>query len=108
MANLGVCKTCKGMVSDEAMSCPHCGQPWPYVSATGTEDPRFSEARQLVKSGRKIEAIKLVRESTGLGLKEAKDLVEGTPKTIKEGVSKDDAKKISDKLTAAGAKVEVK
>lgn len=76
MAKLGVCKTCKGMVSDEATSCPHCGQPWPYVSAGGNDDPRFVEARQLNKDGRKIEAIKLVREITGLGLKEAKDLVE--------------------------------
>jgi large subunit ribosomal protein L7/L12 len=68
------------MVSDEAMSCPHCGQPWPYVSATGTEDPRFSEARQLAKNGRKIEAIKAVRDITGLGLKEAKDLVDSWDK----------------------------
>ena len=56
----------------------------------------------------KINAIKVVREITGLGLKEAKDLVEGAPKPVKEGVSKDEAEDIKKKLEAAGAKVEVK
>jgi large subunit ribosomal protein L7/L12 len=56
----------------------------------------------------KINVIKEIRVITGLGLKEAKDLVEGAPKTVKEGVNKDDAKKIKDQLTAAGATVEVK
>jgi large subunit ribosomal protein L7/L12 len=56
----------------------------------------------------KVNVIKEVRAITGLGLKEAKDLVESAPKPIKEGVSKDDAKKIKEQLEAAGAKVEVK
>jgi large subunit ribosomal protein L7/L12 len=56
----------------------------------------------------KINVIKEIRAITGLGLKEAKDLVEGAPKTVKEGVSKDDAKKMKDQLTAAGATVEIK
>ena len=56
----------------------------------------------------KINVIKEIRAITGLGLKEAKDLVEGAPKTVKEGVNKDDAKKIKDQLTAAGATVDVK
>lgn len=56
----------------------------------------------------KIGVIKAVREVTSLGLKEAKDLVEGAPKPIKEGVSKDDAASIKKKLEEAGAKVEVK
>ena len=56
----------------------------------------------------KINAIKVVREITGLGLKEAKDLVEGAPKPVKEGVGKDEAEDIKKKLEAAGAKVEVK
>src|SRR5688572_29053127 len=55
----------------------------------------------------KINAIKVVREITGLGLKEAKDLVEGAPKAIKEGIGKDEAEDIKKKLEAAGAKVEV-
>lgn len=58
--------------------------------------------------GNKIAVIKEVRGITGLGLKEAKDLVEGAPKPVKEGVSKDEADEISKKLEAAGAKVEIK
>jgi len=56
----------------------------------------------------KINVIKEVRTLTGLGLKEAKDLVDGAPKTVKEGVSKDDAAKMKKVLEAAGAKVDVK
>ncbi|MFO7180845.1 MAG: 50S ribosomal protein L7/L12 [Pseudomonadota bacterium] len=56
----------------------------------------------------KINAIKVVREITGLGLKEAKDLVEGAPKPVKEGIGKEEAEDIKKKLEAAGAKVEVK
>jgi len=58
--------------------------------------------------GNKINTIKVVREVTSLGLKEAKDLVEGAPKTIKEGVTKDEAAAIKKKFEDAGAKVEVK
>jgi large subunit ribosomal protein L7/L12 len=57
---------------------------------------------------KKIEVIKEVRAITGLGLKEAKDLVEGAPKAVKEAVSKDEAKKIKDALEKVGAKVELK
>lgn len=56
----------------------------------------------------KINVIKAVRELTGLGLKEAKDLVDGAPKTVKENVSKDDATAVANKLKEAGAEVEVK
>ena len=58
--------------------------------------------------GNKIAVIKVVREITGLGLKEAKDLVEGAPKTLKEGVSKAEADDMKKKLEEAGAKVELK
>ena len=57
---------------------------------------------------KKIEVIKEVRAITGLGLKEAKDLVEGAPKAVKEGVGKDEAEKLKKQLEAAGAKVELK
>src|SRR3989440_8589388 len=57
---------------------------------------------------KKIEVIKEVRALTGLGLKEAKDLVEGTPKPVKEGVTKDEADKVKAQLEKAGAKVELK
>ena len=56
----------------------------------------------------KLNVIKVVRELTGLGLKDAKDLVEAAPKTIKEAVSKEEADKIAEQLKAAGAEVEVK
>ena len=58
--------------------------------------------------GNKIAVIKEVRSITGLGLKEAKELVEGAPKPVKEGVSKDEAEEFSKKLEAAGAKAEIK
>jgi len=57
---------------------------------------------------KKIEVIKEVRAITGLGLKEAKDLVEGAPKPVKEGASKEDAEKLKEQLEKAGAKVELK
>jgi large subunit ribosomal protein L7/L12 len=63
----------------------------------------------LAEAGeKKIQVIKVVRELTGLGLKEAKDLVDGAPKPVKEGVSKADAETIKKKLEEQGAKVEVK
>jgi large subunit ribosomal protein L7/L12 len=58
--------------------------------------------------GQKIQVIKAVREITGLGLKEAKGLVDAAPKAVKEGVSKDEAEEIKTKLTTAGAEVELK
>ena len=63
----------------------------------------------LVAAGEnKVNAIKAVREATGLGLKEAKDLVDGAPKPVKEGISKADAEALKKKLEEAGAKVEIK
>jgi large subunit ribosomal protein L7/L12 len=63
----------------------------------------------LVAAGeKKIEVIKEVRAITGLGLKEAKDLVEGAPKPVKEGVNKEEADKLKAQLEKAGAKVELK
>ncbi len=64
----------------------------------------------ILKAGgqSKLAVVKLVKELTGLGLKEAKDLVDGAPKPIKEGVSKEDAENLKQQLTEAGAEVEVK
>lgn len=63
----------------------------------------------LKESGQnKIQVIKVVRELAGLGLKEAKDLVDGAPKTVKQGVSKDESEEMKKKLTDAGATVEIK
>ncbi|MBL8833026.1 MAG: 50S ribosomal protein L7/L12 [Rhodospirillales bacterium] len=75
--------------------------------AAAAEQTEFTVT--LANAGdKKINVIKVVRELTGLGLKEAKDLVEGAPKVVKEGVNKDDAAKMKKALEEQGAKVEVK
>jgi large subunit ribosomal protein L7/L12 len=77
------------------------------AAAAAEEKDEFTVT--LVSAGdKKIQVIKEVRAITGLGLKEAKDLVEGAPKPIKEGVSKDEAKKIKEQVEAAGGQVDVK
>jgi large subunit ribosomal protein L7/L12 len=77
------------------------------AAPAGEEQTEFSVI--LAKAGdKKIEVIKEVRAITGLGLKEAKDLVEGAPKPLKDGVSKADAEKFKKQLEAAGAAVEIK
>ncbi|RKG89047.1 50S ribosomal protein L7/L12 [Corallococcus terminator] len=80
----------------------------PAVAAAPVEEKTEFNVILANAGANKINVIKEIRAITGLGLKEAKDLVEGAPKTVKEGVNKDDAKKIKDQLVAAGATVEVK
>ena len=77
------------------------------AAAPAEEKTEFDVILQNV-GGNKINVIKVVREVTALGLKEAKDLVEAAPKAVKEGVSKEEAEQIKQKLTDAGATVEVK
>jgi large subunit ribosomal protein L7/L12 len=72
------------------------------------EQTEFTVVLKAYPADKKVGTIKVIREITGLGLKEAKDLVEGSPNTVKEGVSKDEAEKIKKQLTDAGAEVEVK
>jgi large subunit ribosomal protein L7/L12 len=76
-------------------------------AAAAEEKTEFDVILQAV-GGNKINVIKVVREVTALGLKEAKDLVEAAPKAVKEGVSKEEAETIKQKLSDAGATVEVK
>jgi large subunit ribosomal protein L7/L12 len=79
----------------------------PAAAAAVEEQTEFNV--NLKEAGaNKIAVIKVVREITGLGLKEAKDLVEGAPKTVKEGVSKAESEEMKKKLEDAGAKVELK
>ena len=84
------------------------------AAAAGASGAAAAEAKTeftvvLANAGpNKIQIIRAIRAITGLGLKESKDLVEGAPKNVKEGVSKEDAAKIKEKLEAAGAKVEIK
>ncbi len=81
----------------------------PGAAAGAPAEEKTSFDVVLVDGGaNKINVIKEVRALTGLGLKEAKDLVEGAPKTLKEGVSKEEAAKMKDLLIKAGAKVDVK
>ena len=77
------------------------------VAAAAEEKTEFDVVLKAAGSN-KIATIKAVREITGLGLKEAKELVDGAPKTLKEAVSKEDAESMKAKLTEAGAEVEVK
>src|SRR5512132_2318091 len=83
------------------------GAPAPGAAAAAEEKTEF--AVHLTSAGdKKINVIKVVREVTSLGLKEAKDLVDGAPKVVKEGVSKDEAAAIKKKFEEVGATVEVK
>ncbi len=79
----------------------------PAVAAVVEEQTEFTVVLKAAGE-KKVEVIKAVRAITGLGLKEAKDLVEGAPQTVKEAVSKEDAEKMKKDLEAAGAQVELK
>jgi large subunit ribosomal protein L7/L12 len=80
----------------------------PGAGAAAAEEKTEFTVVLSAAGDKKIEVIKEVRAITGLGLKEAKDLVEGVPKTVKDGVSKDEAAKLKAQLEKAGAKVELK
>ena len=81
----------------------------PAAAAAAPAEEKTEFTVVLTAAGeKKIEVIKEVRAITGLGLKEAKDLVEGAPKPVKEGVNKDEAEKVKAQLEKAGAKVELK
>lgn len=80
------------------------------AAAPGAAAAEKSTFDVILKSGgaAKLQVVKLVKELTGLGLKEAKDLVDAAPKPLKEGISKEDAESLKKQLTEAGAEVEVK
>jgi large subunit ribosomal protein L7/L12 len=91
------------MMMGAMMPAPGAASP----AAAAEEKTEFNV--ELKTSGaQKINVIKVVRAATGLGLKEAKDLVDGAPKTVKEGLSKDEAEKLKKELEEAGATVELK
>ena len=94
-------------VSAAAVAAPVAGGAAAAAPAE-EEKTEFDVILAAVPADKKIPCIKVVRELTGLGLKEAKELVEGAPKAIKEGASKEDAEALKAKLEAAGAKVEIK
>jgi large subunit ribosomal protein L7/L12 len=78
------------------------------AAAVAEEQTEFTVTLKEYPADKKVTVIKVIREITGLGLKEAKDLVEGVPSTVKEGIPKADVEVIKKKLEEAGAKVEVK
>lgn len=86
-----------------AVAAPAAG-----AAAPAAEEKTEFDVILKAAGAEKIKVIKVVREITGLGLKEAKDLVDGAPKPVKEGASKDDAEKIAAQLKEVGAEVEVK
>jgi len=89
------------------MAMPGMGMPGAGGAAPAEEQTEFTATLTEVGSN-KINVIKVVREVTSLGLKEAKDLVEGAPKPIKEGIPKDEAEAIRKKFEDVGAKIEIK
>ena len=94
-------------VSASAMAMPAAAAPAGAATAP-VEEEKTEFAVHLLAAGDKIKTIKVVREVTSLGLKEAKDVVDGAPGLLKEGVSKDEAANIKKKFEEVGAKVEVK
>ena len=96
-------------VSAAAMAMPAAAAAGaPGAAAAPVEEEKTEFTVILAAAGDKIKTIKVVREVTSLGLKEAKDLVDGAPGTLKEGVSKDEAATIKKKFEDVGAKVEIK
>ena len=91
-----------------AVAAPAAGSAGGGEAAAPAEEKTEFDVILQAAGGNKINVIKVVREVTALGLKEAKDLVEAAPKAVKEGVSKEEAETIKQKLTDAGATVEVK
>ena len=93
-------------VSAVAAAAPAAGTAGAGAAGTAEEKSEFNIVLKEVGPN-KIQVIKVVRDATGLGLKEAKDLVDGAPKTIKEGVSKEEAEELKAKFVEAGAVVEL-
>src|SRR5439155_20709193 len=94
-------------VPDRPAAAAAAARPAAAAAAPGEEKTEFTVGLSEIGE-KKINVIKAVREVTSLGLKEAKDLVEGTPQTVKEGVSKEEAEKIKRVFEEAGAKVTIK
>jgi len=98
-----------GVQAAAPFSLQAAGAPAPGPAAQAPAEEKSTFAVVLAGAGsNKIQVIKELRALTSLGLKEAKDLVDGAPKTVKEGATKDEAEKIKTKLEAAGAKIELK
>jgi large subunit ribosomal protein L7/L12 len=106
----GLIKTLEDKWGVKAAPVAVAGGAGPAPVAAAEKEPEKTEFDVILAAAgaNKIQVIKAIREITGLGLKEAKDLVEAAPKTVKEGISKADAEEMKKKLTEAGATVELK
>ena len=96
---------------DVTAAAPAMAMPMGMMPGAGAEAAAEKDSFDVVLAeagGQKLQVIKVVREITGLGLKEAKELVDGAPKPIKEGVAKDEAEKLKASIEEAGGKVELK
>ncbi len=109
MSVMDVCDLVKMMEEKFGVSAAAAvGVAGPAAAAAGGEEKTGFKVVMTSFGANKIDVIKVIRAVTGLGLKEAKDMVEGVPATVKEAVSKAEAEEIKKKLTDAGATVEVK
>lgn len=113
MSVMDVVNLVKAMEDKFGVSAAAVTMAAPVMAAGGGAAPAAEEKTEfsVVMTGfgdNKINVIKVIREVTGLGLKEAKDMVEGVPSTVKEGVNKEEAESIKKKLVEAGAAVEIK
>ena len=97
-----------GVSAAAPMAMPMMAMPGAGAAAAAEEEKTEFDVIYKAPGANKINVIKVVREVTGLGLKEAKELVENPPKPVKEGVAKEEAEEIKKKLVEAGAEVEVK
>ena len=97
----------KGIEEKYGVSAVAAAAPAAGASVAAAEEKTSFNVVLKEAGANKIQVIKVVRDATGLGLKEAKDLVDGAPKTVKEGVSKDDAEALKAKFVEAGAVVEL-
>lgn len=93
---------------EPAAAAVAAGPAGPAAGGDSAEEKTEFDVILKAAGGSKLAVVKLVKELTGLGLKDAKDLVDGAPKPVKEGVAKDEANAMKDQLEAAGAEVEVK
>lgn len=94
-------------VKAQAAAVAVAAAPAAGAAAAAEEKDEFNVVLKSIDAAKKIAVIKIVREITGLGLKEAKDLVEGAPKAVKEGVAKAEAEEMKKKITEAGGVVEL-
>jgi large subunit ribosomal protein L7/L12 len=97
-----------GVTAAAPVAIAAAAAPGAAAAAPAEEKTEFTVVLKEYPADKKVGIIKVVRELTGLGLKEAKDLVEGVPQTVKEGVNKADSDSMKKKLEDAGAKVEIK